>query len=76
MKKSDRIIKLRKEGLTYREIQNELDISSLSVIHHHLKNAPFKQVSRSHLKEAVIFYQKENSKLKRKLNKINNILHG
>jgi hypothetical protein len=73
-KMKDKIINLRTQGLMYRQIQEKLDISSLSVIHHHLKNAPFEKVSRQHLKETVIFLQKENAKLRKKLNKINNLI--
>lgn len=76
MKMKEKIFELRKRGLTYREIQKKLNISSLSIIHHYLRNAPFEKVSRAHLKEAVIYLQKENEELKKRLNKINNILNG
>lgn len=68
--KREEIVKLKRKGLTYREIAKILNIKSLSVIHHHIKESGFQFKSYAELKREIYSLRTENRMLKSKIKKI------
>lgn len=74
--KSKKILELRKQGRTIREIQKELGMSSPSLVQYHIRNAPYKHVSHAKLKEELIYYKELAQKSLKKLRRIEQLLNN
>ena len=69
------IVKLRRSGLSYREILKKLGIKSLSTIKHHLEKNEYSGVNNKKIIEENKRLKKENLVLKDKIIKISKILN-
>ena len=69
-----KIIQMRENEFTYRQIKEHLNLSSTSVVYNYIKRANYQYKSRAMIRDENYKLKRENRELKNKLNKILDII--